>query len=132
MLRANEAKERAVIVPDSEKLKPDHCPLMTIPRLRYKGHSLNLQSFFSLRSRSCIEFGVTAKDLPIGQTAVVTAFSDEKLAVFLSERGVVAGERLAVERIAPFGDPIAVRVADHLLCLRRKEASAIIVQPEGK
>lgn len=62
---------------------------------------------------------------------MVTAFSDEKLAGFLAERGVVAGERLSVERVAPLGDPIAIRVADHLLCLRRKEASAIIVRPEG-
>lgn len=74
---------------------------------------------------------MTAKDLIRGQQAIVTSFADEKLAGFLASRGVVAGERLVVERVAPMGDPIAIRVADHLLCLRRKEASAIIVQPEG-
>lgn len=73
---------------------------------------------------------MTAKDLILGQHAIVASFSDEKLAVFLAERGVVAGERLCVERIAPMGDPIAIRVSDHLLCLRRRDASAIIVQPE--
>jgi ferrous iron transport protein A len=62
---------------------------------------------------------MTATDLIRGQQATVASFSDEKLAVFLAERGVVAGERLTVERIAPMGDPIAIRVADHLLCLRR-------------
>lgn len=74
---------------------------------------------------------VTAKDLTRGQQAIVASFSDEKLAVFLAERGVVAGERLTVERVAPMGDPIAIRVADHLLCLRKREASSIIVLPEG-
>ena len=73
---------------------------------------------------------MTLRDLIPGQTATVSAFSDARLAQILSERGVVAGERLSVERVAPMGDPIAVRVADHLLCLRVREASAIIVQPE--
>lgn len=74
---------------------------------------------------------MTAKDLTRGQQAIVTSFSDEKLASYLAERGVVAGEHLSVERIAPLGDPIAIRIADHLLCLRKKEASAIIVSQEG-
>ena len=75
---------------------------------------------------------MTLTDLIPGQSATVSSFSDKRLAQILSERGVVAGERLSVERIAPMGDPIAVRVADHLLCLRRKEASFIIVQPEAE
>ena len=74
---------------------------------------------------------MTAKDLTLGQQAIVSSFSDERIATYLAERGVVAGERLSVERIAPFGDPIAVRVSDHVLCLRRKEASAILVRPES-
>jgi ferrous iron transport protein A len=60
----------------------------------------------------------------------VASFSDERLARILSERGVVAGERLSVERVAPLGGPIAIRVADHVLCLRTREASTINVQPE--
>jgi len=44
---------------------------------------------------------------------------------------VVAGERLCVERIAPMGGPIAIRVSDHVLCLRRTEASTILVQTEA-
>ena len=73
---------------------------------------------------------MTLRDLIPGQTATVSSFSDDKLAQILSERGVVEGERLSVERVAPFGDPIAVRVSDHLLCLRKREASAIVVEPE--
>ncbi len=71
---------------------------------------------------------MTAKDLLPGQIAVVSAFSDERLAGCLAERGVVAGEQLYVERVAPSGDPIAIRVSDHLLCIRKKEASSILVE----
>jgi ferrous iron transport protein A len=81
--------------------------------------------------RRIILNNVTAKDLTLGQQAIVSSFSDETLASYLAERGIVAGERLSVERIAPFGDPIAIRVSDHVLCLRRKEASAIQVRPEA-
>ncbi len=73
---------------------------------------------------------MTAKDLILGQHAIVDSFSDIPLGKHLLERGVVPGETLSVERIAPMGDPIAIRVSDHLLCLRRKEASAIVVQIE--
>ncbi|MCF8278404.1 MAG: ferrous iron transport protein A [Flavobacteriales bacterium] len=73
---------------------------------------------------------MTATDLIVGQQAIVSSFSDARLAVFFAERGVVAGERLCVERVAPMGDPIAIRVSDHVLCLRKTEASTILVQPE--
>lgn len=73
---------------------------------------------------------MTAKDLIPGQFAIVTSFSDQGLANCLAERGVVAGERLCVERVAPSGDPIAIRVSDHLLCIRKNEASTILVLPE--
>ena len=73
---------------------------------------------------------MTAKDLILGQRAIVSSFSDESLAKHLAERGVVAGELLWVERIAPTGDPIAIRVSDHVLCIRKREASSILVQTE--
>ena len=73
---------------------------------------------------------MTAKDLIPGQRAIVSSFSDATLASHLAERGVVAGEQLYVERVAPTGDPIAIRVSDHLLCIRKREASNILVQTE--
>lgn len=73
---------------------------------------------------------MTAKDLIPGQQAIVSSFSDDYLASYLAERGVVAGERVSVERVAPMGCPIAIRVADHVLCIRKAEASTILVQPE--
>jgi ferrous iron transport protein A len=74
---------------------------------------------------------MTAKDLIPGQHAIVSSFADQRLAEVLAERGVVAGEQLCVERVAPSGDPIALRVSDHVLCIRKVEASNIIVQTIG-
>lgn len=71
---------------------------------------------------------MTAKDLIPGQRAIVSSFADQRLQEVLAERGVVAGEPLCVERVAPTGDPIAVRVSDHVLCIRKAEASNIFVQ----
>ena len=74
---------------------------------------------------------VKAKDLIPGQHAIVSSFLDVRLATHLAERGVVAGERLSIERVAPMGCPIAIRVSDHVLCLRKAEASTIVVLPEA-
>jgi len=71
---------------------------------------------------------VTADDLKIGQSAKVDAFADEAIGRQLLEMGVVPGDTIKIERIAPMGDPIAIRVSDLLLCIRRKEASSIMVQ----
>lgn len=73
---------------------------------------------------------MTAKDLIPGQKAIVDSFSDVSLGECLLERGVVPGEKLSVERVAPMGDPIAIRISDHVLCIRKREASAIVVKTE--
>ncbi len=71
---------------------------------------------------------MTVKDLKIGQEAQIFAFSDKALGHHLVEMGVVPGETITIERIAPLGDPIAIRVSNLLLCIRKQEASAILVQ----
>ena len=49
----------------------------------------------------------------------------------LLELGFVHGEPFEIlEEIWPGGDPIAVRLGNTTFALRRKEASAVIVQPE--
>jgi ferrous iron transport protein A len=47
----------------------------------------------------------------------------------LLEMGVLPGTRLKVERVAPLGDPIEVRVRGYALSLRRNEAAHIRVDP---
>ena len=46
----------------------------------------------------------------------------------LMDMGLVPGEEILVQKIAPLGDPIEVRVKRYSLSLRRKEAEAIAVE----
>jgi ferrous iron transport protein A len=46
--------------------------------------------------------------------------------------GIVPGQEIAVEKVAPLGDPIDILVKRYHLTLRRKEASSITVEVLGK
>lgn len=47
----------------------------------------------------------------------------------LEDLGLIPGTALRVERRAPLGDPLALKVRGGLLCLRRSEARFIRVRP---
>lgn len=51
-----------------------------------------------------------------------------KLRRRLMDMGVVAGTPIEVERVAPLGDPLELRIKDFHLSLRRKEAGDIWVE----
>ncbi len=42
--------------------------------------------------------------------------------------GITKGVRITVERVAPFGDPIAVQLRGYHLSLRREEAARICLE----
>lgn len=65
--------------------------------------------------------------LNAGDTAVIDSFTDEELSLKLLEMGCIPGEAVTIERIAPFGDPIAISVMGYTLSLRKTEASTILV-----
>lgn len=46
----------------------------------------------------------------------------------LMDMGVLVGEEVKVEKIAPLGDPIEVTIKDYKLSLRKKEAEGIAVE----
>ncbi len=46
----------------------------------------------------------------------------------LMDMGLIVGEEVAVEKVAPLGDPMEVRVKSYHLSLRRKEAEGIAVE----
>lgn len=54
---------------------------------------------------------------------------DDDLKRRLQMYGVVPGTELIIDRIAPLGDPITLRVRGTELALRRREAACIIVVP---
>ncbi|HEX9592630.1 MAG TPA: FeoA family protein [bacterium] len=51
-----------------------------------------------------------------------------KLGQRLMSMGLVVGETVRVEQVAPLGDPIGVRVKNYRLALRRQEAEAIVLE----
>lgn len=65
--------------------------------------------------------------LEIGQSAIIDSFTDKAMALKLLEMGCTPGEIVKLDRIAPFGDPIAICVSGYLLSLRKEEASTILV-----
>ncbi len=46
----------------------------------------------------------------------------------LLDMGVVKGTTVEIERIAPLGDPIEIKIKGYNLSLRKEEASKIIVK----
>jgi len=46
----------------------------------------------------------------------------------LRDMGLVAGSEIEMERIAPLGDPVEIRVKGYHLALRREEAAGIEVE----
>ena len=63
-----------------------------------------------------------------GEEGTIVSFTDLEMSLKLMEMGCLPGETVAVERFAPLGDPIAIRVAGYQLCLRKSEASVIIIE----
>jgi ferrous iron transport protein A len=45
----------------------------------------------------------------------------------LMDMGVLVGEQIRVEKVAPLGDPIEVTIKNYNLSLRKKEAEGIAV-----
>ena len=63
-----------------------------------------------------------------GQLATVTKVNGDVLALKLFEMGVLPGEEVELENIAPFGDPIAIRVGESKLCLRLEDATHVEIE----
>ncbi len=74
----------------------------------------------------------TAADMAIGQTATIVRLSDGELSLKLLEMGCLPGETLMLQHIAPFGDPVCIRVSGYNLSLRKSEAATICVHIENE
>ena len=66
--------------------------------------------------------------LNLNQHAIIKHVKDGELMLKLFEMGVLPGETVVLENIAPFGDPIAVMVGEYKLCLRLHDASNIEIE----
>ena len=67
-------------------------------------------------------------DIAIGKEYIIDAINDDELAQKLLEMGCTPGEKIMVERKAPFNDPIAIVVSGFMLSLRKEDAQQITVK----
>lgn len=66
--------------------------------------------------------------LKAGSIGKIKGFESSELELKLMEMGCIPGETVAVEKIAPLGDPISIRIAGYSLSLRKNEANQIILE----
>lgn len=75
---------------------------------------------------------MTLDQLPIGQTAVITKVGGEgALRCRLLDMGLIPKTTARVEKIAPLGDPLELRVRGYSLSLRKEDARNIEVEVEA-
>jgi ferrous iron transport protein A len=68
-------------------------------------------------------------DLKIGEKGEIVGFTDELLSLKLLEMGCLPGTEVALTHLAPFGDPIAIRVSgSYTLSMRREEAETMLIK----
>ena len=63
-------------------------------------------------------------ELKIGDTAEIVSITDSELGIRLMEMGLLPGEKIKVELIAPMGDPIAISISNYQLSIRKAAAGA--------
>lgn len=66
-------------------------------------------------------------DMAPGETAVISGFTDDEIAVKLLEMGFLPGTAVRFNFTAPLGDPVCVTVSGFDLSLRLEEASTIAI-----
>ena len=72
---------------------------------------------------------MTLNELKIGTTAVITAVGgDGALRCRLLDMGIIPKTRVTLQKVAPMGDPIEIRVRGYELALRVEEAEKIEVE----
>ena len=68
-------------------------------------------------------------DLKIGEKGEIVGFTDDSLSLKLLEMGCLPGTEIVLTHLAPFGDPIAIRVSgSYTLSMRREEAETMLIK----
>ena len=70
----------------------------------------------------------TLASLVSGEKAIIVSFSDAELSLKLLEMGCTPGEEVELEKVAPFGDPIAINISGYVLSFRRAEAETVRIR----
>ena len=72
---------------------------------------------------------MTLNDLTPGAQAQIVRWATDAPPVRLLEMGVLPGTIIEMVRIAPLGDPIAIKVRGYQLSVRKTEAALLVVEP---
>ncbi|MES2731235.1 MAG: FeoA family protein [Bacteroidota bacterium] len=67
-------------------------------------------------------------DLKVGEKGIIQFFLDELMSLKLLEMGCLPGTEVKLSCVAPFGDPICIKVSGYSLSLRKDEASTILIK----
>ena len=74
---------------------------------------------------------MTLDQLKVGTSAVITAVGgDGALRCRLLDMGLIPNTRVTVQKIAPMGDPMEIRLRGYELTLRLDDAAQIEILPE--
>ena len=74
---------------------------------------------------------MTLKELGVGKSGVITAVGGEGvLRCRLRDMGLIPNTKVTVQKIAPMGDPMEIRLRGYELTLRLDDAAKIDILPE--
>lgn len=72
---------------------------------------------------------MTLDQLPIGKTAVITQVGGEgALRCRFLDMGLIPKTKVVVQKVAPMGDPIELRIRGYELTIRKEDAAKIEVE----
>ena len=74
---------------------------------------------------------MTLDELSVGDSALISAVGGEgPLRCRLRDMGLIPRTRVTLQKVAPMGDPIEIRVRGYELTLRIEDAKKIEIVPE--
>ena len=74
---------------------------------------------------------MTLDQLPLGQEAIITAVGGEgELRCRFLDMGIIPKTRVRMQKVAPMGDPMEIRLRGYELTIRREDAAKITIVPE--
>ena len=74
---------------------------------------------------------MTLDQLPIGQEAIITAVGGQgELRCRFLDMGIIPKTRVRMQKVAPMGDPMEIRLRGYELTIRREDAAKINIVPE--
>ena len=71
---------------------------------------------------------ITADTIPVTRAAIIREILDSPLKINLMELGFLPGKTITLHHSAPLGGPMAFKLEEAILALRKTEASLIEVQ----